>query len=320
MNQCRICLGILKNESHYHPRCAKGLFGSTRIPKIDIEMGKLHTAALAMVGSTSLSGVQKKISLGLATDRKTLQVAASGGRFIFKPQTETFPQLPEIEHLTMRLALLSGIEIAECGLIEVDGQACFITRRFDRRSDGSKVRQEDFCQLAEKRPAEKYAGSGELCARLINKYASEPPLEMRKLFEQLLFSWWVGNGDLHLKNLSLYVDDEGIVKLTPAYDLVATRLVIADDELAMPVSGRKEKLKRTTWRKFARYCELPERVFESVLARQIAALPKALELVERAYLRKYMREELSAHLTARTAILEDSSGVDDPMSESEVST
>lgn len=311
MNVCRVCLAPLKNEGHYHPRCAKALFGSTSIPSINIEMGKLHTAALAMVGSTSLSGVQKKISLGLSTDRKTLRVAASGSRFVFKPQTETFPQLPEIEHLTMRLALLSGIEIAECGLIEADGQMCFITRRFDRRADGSKVRQEDFCQLAEQRPGEKYSGSGELCARLIKKFASEPPLELRKLFEHFLFSWWVGNGDLHLKNLSLYVDDQGIIKLTPAYDLVATRLVIDDDELAMPIIGRKEKLKRSTWRKFANYCELPERVLERVIARQIAALPKALELIERSELVKYLRDQLVSHVTARTEILRDSSGAGD---------
>ena len=317
MNLCRICIGSLKEEAQYHPRCAKALFGSTRIPTINIDMGKLHTAALAMVGSTSLSGVQKKISLGLTTDHKTLQVAASGRRYIFKPQTETYPQLPEIEHLTMRLALLSGIEIAECGLMEVDGQTCFITRRFDRRADGSKVRQEDFCQLAEQRPAEKYSGSGELCARIIKKFASEPPLELRKLFEQLLFSWWVGNGDLHLKNLSLHVDDQGIIKLTPAYDLVATRLVIANDELAMPIIGRKEKLKRSTWRKFAKYCDLTDRVFESALVRQIAALPKALELVERAQLKKYMREELASHLAAQTDILRDSTVADDQEAESE---
>lgn len=304
MNHCRICLGSLKEEAQYHPRCAKALFGSTRIPIINIDMGKLHTAALAMVGSTTLSGVQKKISLGLTTDRKTLQVAAGGSRFIFKPQTETYPQLPEIEHLTMRLASLSRVEIAECGLMEVDGQTCFITRRFDRREDGSKVRQEDFCQLAEQRPAEKYSGSGELCARIIKKYASEPLLELRKLFEQLLFSWWVGNGDLHLKNLSLYVDEQGIIKLTPAYDLVATQLVIANDELAMPIIGRKQKLNRTTWRKFAQYCKLTDRVFDSAIARQIAALPKALELIDRSQLKKYMREELAAHLVARTAILQ----------------
>jgi serine/threonine-protein kinase HipA len=275
---------------------------------INLKLATLHTAALAMVGSTSLSGVQKKISLGLTTDRKTLQVAASGGRFILKPPTDVYPQLPEIEHLTMRLAHVSGIEIAQCGLIEVDGRISFITRRFDRRADGSKVRQEDFCQLAEQRPAQKYSGSGERCARILRKFASEPPVELRKLFEQLLFAWWVGNGDLHLKNLSVLVDDEGIIRLTPAYDLVATRLVIPDDELALPIDGRKEKLTRGAWREFAKYCQLPERAFERSVARQIAALPKALELIERSSLTQSLQDQLAEHLSARTAILQAASG------------
>lgn len=308
MSSCLVCLGTISSPLLYHPRCAKSLFGSTRIPKIDIEMGKLHTAALAMVGTTTLSGVQKKISLGLSTDRKTLQVAVDGGRYIFKPQTEVFPQLPQIEHLTMRLAMLSGIEIAVSGLIEADGQMCFLARRFDRREDGSKVRQEDFCQLAQQRPAEKYSGSGELCARLIKQYASEPPLELRKLFEQMLFSWWVGNGDLHLKNLSLYIDESQIVRLTPAYDLVATVLLIADEELAMPIMGRQKNLLRTSWHKFARYCDLPDRVFESVVARQVAALPKALELIQRSSLKQETQEALALHLEARTAVLQASPG------------
>ena len=304
MSRCLVCLESLKSPLRYHPRCAKSLFGSTRIPTIDIEMGKLHTAALAMVGTTTLSGAQKKISLGLSTDRKTLQVAVDGGRYIFKPQTEVFPQLPQIEHLTMRLARLSGIEIAVSGLIEADGQMCFLARRFDRRADGSKVRQEDFCQLAQLRPADKYSGSGELCARLIKKYASEPPLELRKLFEQMLFSWWVGNGDLHLKNLSLYVDESRIVRLTPAYDLVATVLLIADDELAMPIMGRNKNLLRTTWHKFAQYCELPDRVFQSVVARQIAALPKALELIQFSSLDRGTQDKLAQQLIACTALLQ----------------
>lgn len=304
MNACRVCLKSLDSAQVYHPRCAKSLFGSTRIPSIDIEMGKLHTAALAMVGSTSLSGAQKKISLGLSTDRKTLQVAADGGRYIFKPPTELFPQLPQIEHLTMLLASISGIEIAPSGLIEADGQMCFISRRFDRRADGSKVRQEDFCQLAEQRPAEKYSGSGELCARIIKKYASEPPIELRKLLEQMLFSWWVGNGDLHLKNLSLFVEEDRIVRLTPAYDLVATRLLIDDDDLALPVLGRQRNLTRTTWRKFSEYCGLPKRVFERVAARQIESLSKALELIQQSPLDPAFKEAFAVQLKERTAILQ----------------
>ena len=81
--------------------------------------------------------------------------------------------------------------------------------RIDGKDDGSKVYQEDFCQLSELPPSAKYDGSGEGCAKIINRFASEPSIDLLRLFEQLVFSWWVGNGDLHLKNLSLMVDRSG---------------------------------------------------------------------------------------------------------------
>lgn len=91
---CRICLGDVQGDRDYHPRCLRALFGTAKAPRFDVEVGKLHTAALAMIGHTSLSGIQKKISVDLSADRKTLQVPASGGRYILKPQTETYPALP----------------------------------------------------------------------------------------------------------------------------------------------------------------------------------------------------------------------------------
>ena len=96
---CRICLESVRGEKDYHERCLRALFGTAKVPKLDVEASKLHTAALAMVGHTSLSGIQKKISVNLAADRETLQVAAEGGRYILKPQTETYPGLPENELL-----------------------------------------------------------------------------------------------------------------------------------------------------------------------------------------------------------------------------
>ena len=165
---CPICLLDLADDERCHARCARQVFGSGRVPVFDIELSKLHTAALAMVGHTSLSGAQRKISVNISSDRHTLQVAAGGSRFILKPQTGTYPALPENEHLTMRLAVLSGLEVGSCGLIELQDKSLgFIVRRFDRRDDGTKVRQEDFCQLAEKSPKEKYDGSAELCVRLL---------------------------------------------------------------------------------------------------------------------------------------------------------
>jgi serine/threonine-protein kinase HipA len=300
---CRVCLGNLK-EGDYHPRCARGLFRSAKTPSLDIEVSKLHTAALAMVGHTSLSGVQKKISVNLSSDRETLQVAAEGGRYILKPQTETYPAVPQNEHVTTRIAQLAGIEVGAFGMVSLkDASLAYIVRRFDRLDDGRKLRQEDFCQLAEKPPKEKYDGSAELCVKLVQKYASEPLIEILKLFRLLVFAWWTGNGDMHLKNFSLLADEKGLIKLTPAYDLLCTRLVIPDDQLSLSVQGKKDKLNRKVWLEFAKYCRLSQRAASRVLDRQTASLDKANVLIEHSFLPDDQKKDYIDLLSSRTASL-----------------
>lgn len=303
---CRVCLHDTNHETtSYHPLCLKRLFGSTRLPTIDLALAKLHTVGLAMVGHTSLSGIQKKISVNLSADRATLQFAMEGDRYILKPQTNTYPALPENEHLTTRLAELVGIATAPNGLVLLkDGSAAFIVARFDRTSDRHKLRLEDFCQLAELSPKQKYEGSAELCVRLLRKYASEPVIEVLKLYRQLVFGWWTGNGDLHLKNLALLAGTDGRQRLSPAFDLVCTRLVIADDPLAMSVCCKKDRLSRDTWLSFAEYCALPRRAAERVLAEHIGALDAALALVAQSYLPQDMKKEYRTLLEARTSALE----------------
>lgn len=300
---CRVCLGNVK-EGDYHPRCVRGLFRSAKTPILNIEVSKLHTAALAMVGHTSLSGVQKKISVNLTADRETLQVAAEGGRYILKPQTETYPAIPQNEHVTTRIAQLAGIEVGAFGMVSLkDASLAYIVRRFDRLDDGRKLRQEDFCQLAEKPPKEKYDGSAELCVKLIQKYASEPLIEILKLYRLLVFAWWTGNGDMHLKNFSLFADEKGLIKLTPAYDLLCTRLVIPYDQLSLSVQGKKDKLNRKVWLEFAKYCRLSERAASRVLDRQTSALNEANVLIEHSFLPDDQKKDYKDLLSSRTASL-----------------
>lgn len=301
---CRICLENTRSEADYHARCLRRLFGSTKVPQLDIELSKLHTAALAMVGHMSLSGIQKKISVGLSADRETLQVEAEGGRYILKPQTETYPFLPENEHITSQLAKLVGIEVAMSGLVSLKGGSlAYVARRFDRLDDERKVRQEDFCQLAEKSPKEKYDGSAEFCVRILRKYATEPLIEILKLYRLLLFIWWSGNGDMHLKNFSLLTDEKNVTRLTPAYDLVCTRLVIPDDPLALPILGKRDRLHRGDWMAFAEYCGLPEKPALRVLHEQEAALPEALDLIDRCFLPAEQKKEFAELIKERTLLL-----------------
>jgi len=143
-----------------------------------------------------------------------------------------------------------------------------------------------------------------LDGKLLQKYASEPLVEILKFYRLLVFAWWSGNGDMHLKNFSLLVDEQGLVRLTPAYDLVCTRLVIANDPLALSVMGKKDNIDRKVWLKFAEYCRLPERIASRVLDAQAAAVTEAASLIDRCFLPaehkaqyRQLIEERSAQLT-----------------------
>ena len=305
MSACLICLRPLDGEGDYHPRCTRRLFG-TRLPPvtIDINLAKLHTVGLAMVGRTSLSGVQRKISVSLSSDRQTLQVALGRSPYILKPQSAAYPQLPENELLTMRLAEVFGVEIPDCGLVHLtDRSFAYLVRRFDRLADGTKLRQEDFCQLAVKPAKEKYDGSAELCARLVKHYADEPLIELLKLYRLQLVSWLTGNGDMHLKNFSLLAGADGLHRLSPAYDLVCTRLVIPDDALALPVAGKNDGLKRTDCVQYGRYCGLRPRVIERVLGEVVGSLEEAQSLIAHAFLTDEAKAAYSVLLRARGAVL-----------------
>ncbi|MEI7894438.1 MAG: HipA domain-containing protein [Myxococcales bacterium] len=302
---CWICLGNLTTEEEpYHAKCLRPLFGSARAPSVELGLAKLHTAGLAMVGHTSISGVQRKISVGLSSDRSTLQVAIEGGRYLLKPASHTFPHLPENEHVTMRIAALVGIEIPPCGLIRLaDGSVAYVCVRFDRPAGGGKLRQEDFCQLAERSPKEKYQGSAELCVRLAKRYASEPLIEVLRLYRQLLFAWWTGNGDMHLKNFSLLTGGDGLHRLSPAYDLLCTRLVLPEDRLALPVGGKPDHLTRRSWLDLADYAGIGPRAAERVVGGITDHVAAAAAMVERSALPQEMKGVYQALLRERASVI-----------------
>jgi serine/threonine-protein kinase HipA len=305
MSACLVCLRPLDDQGSYHVRCARRLFGTSKPPAaVDIDLAKLHTVGLAMVGRTSLSGVQRKISVNVSSDKQTLQVALGPGRYILKPQATTYPELPQNELLTMRLAESFGVEVPDCGLVHLaDRSLAYVVRRFDRPADGGKLRQEDFCQLAVKPAKEKYDGAAELCARLVKAYASEPLIELLNLFRLVLVSWVTGNGDMHLKNFSLLAGKDNIYRLSPAYDLVCTRLVIADDQLALPVAGKRDRLTRSDWIHYGGYCGLRPRVIERILGRIAGSIDGAQSLIADSLLSDGMKAEYSSLVAQRGAAL-----------------
>lgn len=305
MPSCAICLLQTTNDAEYHPACIEMLFDTSSLPSLKVNVQELYALAAKMAGKMSISGVQEKVSLTLSKDKRSLEVTASGGRYILKPEPHRYSSVPQIEHLTMRLASLTSIEVPPFGLMRLnDGSLAYVIKRFDRLDDGTKLQVEDFCQLSEKPIRDKYQGSAELCVRLLRTYASEPLIEIRKLYILLLFSWWTGNSDLHLKNISLLTTRDGIRRLSPAYDLVSTRLVLPeDDKLALPIGGRDQKFTRRKWLDFAEYCEIPERAATRILAAQIAAFDTAKSLIADSFVSVDAKEKFVQILDENTNVL-----------------
>ena len=251
MKKCLCCYQPLHDgEVDYHPRCAKRFFGQSVAPCLPYTRKDINKLAQVVVEShTTVTGVQAKLSMDLEHDAngraQRLTIVGMTGRYILKPQTERFEYLPEMEDLTMHLAEIARIPTVPHALIRfADGELNYITRRIDRTDDGRKLPMEDMCQLAGKLTEQKYQGSYELIAKLIDRYSSVPKLDIVNFWEQVVFSWIVGNADMHLKNFSLYSEKVGKYVLTPTYDQVSTAIVMPEDsdQLALPLNGFQKKL------------------------------------------------------------------------------
>lgn len=304
MSGCLACLRPGPDAGVYHRRCLRALFGRPHLPKLEFELKNLHTLGLELAGKVAISGVQRKLALRPDHAENALVVAPTRSRYILKPQPQAFPAVPENEHVTMRLAELAGIPIPPCALVTLaDGALAYLVLRFDRDEHDRKSRLEDFCQLSERPSKDRYDGSAELCARVVRKFASEPLIAQVQLFRRFLFSWWVANGDLHLKNLSLLTGPDGGHRLSPAYDLLNTEIILGDDALALSIGGKRRNLTPRIWREFGAYCRLPQSVIKRELDAIPARLSRSLELLEASLLEHSLRERYAAGLRERTKLL-----------------
>lgn len=305
--RCLYCYEPLgEGEGEFHPRCSRKLFGMPKPPLLSYTSKEVRSLADEVIRSqTTLTGVQPKLSLDIDTTNhasKRFTIVGLWGRFILKPQTEHYPHLPELEDLTMHLAELAKIETVPHGLIRFsDGELAYITRRIDRMPNGEKLPMEDMCQIAERLTEYKYRGSHELIAKLILQYSSVPKLDLIKYWEQVFFAWLVGNADMHLKNYSLYAPDGDAYRLTPAYDLLSTALVIPSDkdELAMPLGGKKRKLTRQHFLQAMTASGLSPKVCDNLFARFQKVIPAWDSCIRQSFLPTVMQEAYREGVEAR---------------------
>lgn len=298
MAKCLYCYKELNgNERDFHKACSKKIFGTLEAPILPYTHNNLNDLARQVIRSqTTLTGVQAKLSLDINKGSKNepgrFTIVGLWGRYILKPQTERFGNLPELEDLTMHLAEIAKIRVVPHSLIRFeDGELCYITRRIDRTNEGGKLPMEDMCQLSEKLTEQKYKGSYEQIAKLVLRYSSAPKLDLVNFWEQVVFSWITGNADMHLKNFSLYSPQQEVYTLTPAYDMLSTALVMPEDteELALTLNGKKRKLKKADFVTSIRASGLDEKVIENLFKKLLKVETKWMEFISLSFLPEEMQ-------------------------------
>jgi serine/threonine-protein kinase HipA len=249
VNDLKFCPGTLaEGFVSYSPACLRNLFNGKRVnhvlpyeqPQQSEEVAELFMENRKRI---SISGVQEKLSLLLEKNHLRLTNEREQGTYILKPipvDLKKVDQVPANEHLTMQIARqVFGINTAENALIFFkNGAPAYITRRFDVKDDFTKWGIEDFATLAGKTRDNaganfKYEYSYEECGLLIQKYVSAWRVEIEKYFSLVVFNFLFSNGDAHLKNFSLLESTKGDYLLSPAYDLINTRLHVDDTDFAL---------------------------------------------------------------------------------------
>jgi serine/threonine-protein kinase HipA len=262
----------------------------------------VHEAA-ARAHNMSIQGVQPKLSARLNVAEQRFEIVDTRGHFILKPQNPQYPQLPENEDLSMRLAEMTGLEVPLHGLVfSKDGSMTYFIKRFDRVGRSRKLAVEDFSQLMGLSRETKYDASMEKVASVVESFCTFPAIEKIKLFRMTLVSFLIGNEDMHLKNFSL-VTRQGKVELSPVYDMLSTSIVLNPplEEFALPLMGKKRKLDRSILVDYFAHERLGinERMISRVLSEIGKAVAEYRPLIDRSFLSPDLKQRYRSLIEER---------------------
>jgi serine/threonine-protein kinase HipA len=246
----------------------------------------------------SISGVQEKFSVLLEKNKIRLTKEGERGTYILKPipgAGKKPDQMPANEHLTMQIARqVYGIETADNALIFFkNGSPAYITKRFDVKEDGTKLAQDDFASLAGRMPQThgehyKYLGNYSELFQIMQTHLSTYKLEAPKLLKILVFNYLFSNGDAHFKNFSLLETPMGDYRLSPAYDLLNSRIHIDDKDFALDDGLLPRNLAlgkiRMQFSKLAENAKISEKIFNDIMTLMISKSDIVEQLVTASYL------------------------------------
>lgn len=260
----------------------------------------------------SISGVQEKFSVLLDKNKLRLITESEQGQYILKPKPgvgKNPEQMPANEHLTMQIARqVFNIETAENALIFFrNGDPAYITKRFDVKEDGTKRAQEDFASLAQRTSQThgenyKYLGNYYELFEILKKFVPAYNVEAPKLLKLMVFNYLFSNGDAHFKNFSLIQTELGDYKLSPAYDLLNSRIHITDKDFALddgllPLTHAKGKV-HEQFHKLGEMAGINRKLIDGIFSQLTSKKKEVLSLISCSYLSdKFKRNYEQAYLT-----------------------
>lgn len=306
MSRCPITYEI--SESKYS-RNGLNLLSRNLIDLNNIEYSAEEQRHEAAIRATKMSvqGVQPKLSAILNIQQSKLEIVDINGKYILKPQHHIYPQLPENEDLTMKMASKCGINTPIHGMVySKDETLSYFIKRFDRQGKNNKLPLEDFAQLAEKKRDTKYDYSIEKLIKILENHCTFPQLEKIKFFKRFLFNFLVGNEDMHLKNYSLITKNDKI-ELSPAYDFLNTSIVLGKnlEESALSLKGKMKKFNHNILIDYLgeERLNINMKVIENTLGDLRNALPSWFELIEISFLKQSLKDDYKELLEKRIDIL-----------------
>lgn len=253
------CPSLLKpGYDSYSPKALKTLFDGQNVSpylSFNIEEFRNVKALAEAMHRISVSGVQEKFPAIIKSGEIKISGDNERSTHIIKPypwDNTIYDRklIPANEHVTMQIASqVYGIQTAASGLcFTPKSQPVYITRRFDRLAEESKLPMEDFASITGKNEQTlgknfKYNGSYEDIANAIKANVAAWMVDLERFFELLVFNYIHGNGDAHFKNFSLILVGDDY-RLAPAYDLLNTSLHVNGNDFGLD-EGLSRKIEKS---------------------------------------------------------------------------
>jgi serine/threonine-protein kinase HipA len=295
MNRCPITYELCGTEKYSEKGLRMIAPKLTTLHDLPFTAAELRQEAANRAKKLSIQGVQPKLSAVISVAHQQFEIVDQFGNYIIKPQNDIFPELPENEDVTMKMAKIYGLDVPMHGLVySKDGSLSYFIKRFDRYSKGKKYATEDFAQLTGSSRDTKYDYTMEKLVKVIHEYCTFPAIEKADFFKRILFCFITGNEDMHLKNFSV-ITKAGKTTLTPVYDFLNSSISIKNpqEELALSLKGKKRSFKSTELIEY--YAKerlgLNDKTVTTILSDMNKSVSKWTELLEVSFLSDAMKEK-----------------------------